>query len=508
VFDAEVVDGLAHAYLARDALGLDADVVERIRAQIHAVATSPDARRPAVRLNQFNWYCAMLAADALVNGTTGALARGMAAELERFLTRARENFGAGLRFHYLPHRPTATRHNVDSAEYANIVLSFARHYGAARAAGMRAPARLALLRAWVRRALAGYWTHGGYLNWDSGLGFDRWHQAKKWPLAAQALLGLASAPELPPDRRWGTWAKWLLDRGIERYVAQADREGAIPAALAFGVHQVPQSRGTAYLAAARHAANAVRALEAGLGHAPAARPPALYAYDPDIGRLAVTTPAYNTAIVAVNQGAFPYGGLDLARLYDGEQEVAANIGGVGTAAFGLVVPNRVRTQYGRREFAPGVAPLRVFADGRQLPSRGRHAFAGAFRDLRVTGTVRRRGVTATAGYRFTPGAIEARWSVPAGRRLAARVRFPSWGREATVLATLTDGRVVSLGRRPVRVRALRIRSERSGYRVTLAAGARARLIDVRPQSSAPDPGPTVEVALPGTTLGARITVGR
>ena len=37
--------------------------------------------------------------------------------------------------------------------------------------------------------IAGYWTHGGYLNWDTGLGFRRWHQAKKVPLAAQALLG-------------------------------------------------------------------------------------------------------------------------------------------------------------------------------------------------------------------------------------------------------------------------------------------------------------------------------
>ena len=48
---------------------------------------------------------------------------------------------------------------------------------------MRPPAQLGLLREWVRRAIAGYWTHGGYLNWDTGLGFYRWHQRKKigWP---------------------------------------------------------------------------------------------------------------------------------------------------------------------------------------------------------------------------------------------------------------------------------------------------------------------------------------
>jgi hypothetical protein len=35
------------------------------------------------------------------------------------------------------------------------------------------------LRTWVERVLCGYWTHAGYLNWDTGLSFDRWHQAKK-----------------------------------------------------------------------------------------------------------------------------------------------------------------------------------------------------------------------------------------------------------------------------------------------------------------------------------------
>ena len=81
--------------------------------------------------------------------------------------------------------------NVDSAEYANIVLSFTRLYGQARQAGMpRPPAgQLRLFRNWIRRAIAGYWTHSGYLNWDSGLGFARWHQGKKLGLAQLALIG-------------------------------------------------------------------------------------------------------------------------------------------------------------------------------------------------------------------------------------------------------------------------------------------------------------------------------
>jgi hypothetical protein len=81
--------------------------------------------------------------------------------------------------------------------------------------------------------------------------------------------------------------------------------------------------GSARLAAARIAGNAARAVAAGLGRANAVVPPPLFAFDPDTGRLAVTTPADNTAIVPVNQRAFPYGGIELAQLFDAHQEVAA-----------------------------------------------------------------------------------------------------------------------------------------------------------------------------------------
>jgi len=50
------------------------------------------------------------------------------------------NLGPGLRFHYLPDEPAANRMNVDTAEYANIVLGSGRFYAQARAAGMRRPA--------------------------------------------------------------------------------------------------------------------------------------------------------------------------------------------------------------------------------------------------------------------------------------------------------------------------------------------------------------------------------
>jgi hypothetical protein len=55
---------------------------------------------------------------------------------------------------------------------------------------------------------------------------------------------------------------------------------------------------------------------------------------------------YNTAIVAVNQRAFPSGGIELARQFDCGYDVAANVGGRAPAAFGLLV----RQRSGRRVF--------------------------------------------------------------------------------------------------------------------------------------------------------------
>src|SRR4051812_5838743 len=68
VFQAEAAEGLAAAYAARRALGLDAATVERMRTEIALVARSDRWRWPALELNQLNWYATMFAADATVNG--------------------------------------------------------------------------------------------------------------------------------------------------------------------------------------------------------------------------------------------------------------------------------------------------------------------------------------------------------------------------------------------------------------------------------------------------------
>ena len=504
VFSAEVAEALAQAYLAREALALDPATVATIQNQIARTAVGPDFAWPALRLNQLNWHATLFAADATVNGAQRTFAEGLGHHLERFtggtLAPAETpNLGPGLRFRYLPARAATHPANFDSAEYANIVLGFSRHYAAARAAGMPVPVRIGLLQQWARRAISGYWTHAGQLNWDTGLGFQRWHQSKKVPLAQAALLGVATAPELQPGPEWAAWAKWLFDAGLREYADAADEGGTLPPPVGFGLRVVAQGRANAYLTAARYSGNAMRALTAGLGRAPAQTPPALYAYDSDTGRLAVTTPAYSTAIVAVNHRAFPYGGLDLTRLFNARSDPVGGIGGVAPAAFGLQVVGadgqlRLRTAYGPRG-AGATQPLRLT----HAPAPVGAVRAGPFMDLRVQGEIRRGRLRASSAYRFTPHAISARWTVH-GRRPGERahVTFPSWGGSTRVHATLRDGRRVRLGQRPRSLDAI-VSLDLGGYTVRPVPGprgGRVRVVRSARSRSAPDPGPTLVVDLP------------
>jgi hypothetical protein len=515
VVDTEVIDGLRYAWLARHELGLSQAQSGAIADRIHRTALGRFWRWPAMRLNQINWYALVYAANATVTGSPRLLRHDMRLQIERFVARAHGNaaaagnFGPGLRFNYLPHFRPGSSMNTDSAEYANITASFTREYAQARRAGMRplSPGARRLLRQWMMRVLAGYWTHGGYLNWDTGFGFRRWHQTKKLGLSQQALIGIATAPELAPHPNAQAWAKWMLDRGFDFYERQLGRNDDAPPGVFFGVHKIPQDAVSQRLALTRMSSNAARAVAAGLGSAPAKEPPPLYAFDPDTGRLAVTTADYNTAIVPQSRGAYPYGGIDLARLYDGRQEVAAGIGGRPPAAFGLLV----RNISGRRTFAT------------QLPDRGRlrltmaphgvrastsawtgRAYAGPFQDLRAAGIARGGGWTGRTSHRFTAFFVQTTWSLRrtgAGGRATADVLFPSWGSDARVTAVLRGGGTRRVGpvRIPLaRISRLEVESRNGGYVVLprrRPRGAAVHLLRPRAQSSAPLAGPTLAVQI-------------
>ena len=102
-----------------------------------------------------DWYALMYAADATV-ADRPVLHAARPAQAARPL-RGRSRLRRRPALPFLPRRAPYARANLDSAEYANIVLSFLRFYNQARRAGM-APlsgAGRGLVRRWERRVIAG-----------------------------------------------------------------------------------------------------------------------------------------------------------------------------------------------------------------------------------------------------------------------------------------------------------------------------------------------------------------
>jgi hypothetical protein len=526
--DPKVAEALMYAWRARDVLQLPQDTLNLIADRIARCARGPFFRFPNVRLNQINWNCELYAHHATVTGDTELLLNDYRAQVVRFCDGIRRaaipggspNLGPGYRFHYLPHRPPTHPFNIDSAEYASETIHFILYYEQALAAGMAPidPTHLDLLRAWAEHVVCSYWTHGGYLNWDTGYGFKRWHAGRTWALAQQGLLAVAASPRFHPRPELGTWAKHVFDRGLTLYErlsrTAVDGKGIAPSNL-YDVNVAPLGPSIRELFAARMQANAARAVALGLGSMQAPPPPPLYSFDGDIGRLAITTKHYSTAVLPVSQRAFPYGGLELCRLYDGDQRVVSNVGGRPWASFGVLVRQRekeIATSQRPRAVPPARPPLRLLSSPRGFvevaepyPAR---PYAGPFQTLIAHGRTGSDEVQVDTTHAFTESWIDTRWTVR--RRLRGRytvdVLFPSWGRAAKIEAVLAGGRRVVLAEKGRRRRSVSLRNvayfyiagEDSGY-VVVPRGRRPRAVAhiLRPkaQSSAPRPGPTLAVQL-------------
>jgi hypothetical protein len=526
--DPKVAEALMYAWRAREVLGLPQETVDLIADRIQRCARGPFFRYPSVRLNQINWNCDLYAHNATVTGDTELLRSDYRAQVERFCdgirrrltSRGSPNLGPGYRFHYLPNARPWHPYNLDSAEYASETCHFIIHYEQALRAGMQpiAQQHLVLLRAWIEHIVYAYWTHGGYLNWDTGYGFKRWHAGRTWALAQQGLLAIATSPRFHNVADLGGWAKYYFDRGLQLFerlsVGAPDGVGIAPANL-YHVDVEPLGLSIREMFAARMQANAARAVALGLGDQPAPEPPPVYSFDGDIGRLTITTPAYNAAVLAVNQHAVPYGGIELARLYDGDQRVVANVGGRPLASFGVLVRDHrakevLFSQRGRNE-TPRKPPIELLAtpDGpvHRAKPYPRRPYGGRFETIIARGRTQSSEVAIETFHRFKATHLETRWKVVPRRkgRLTVDVLFPSWGRSAQIEAVLVSGARVTLARKGMPGRRVRMRDvayfyiagEESGYVVVPTGAPRgaAHILHPKRQSSAPLPGPTLAIQI-------------
>ena len=537
--DPKVAEALMYAWRARDVLRLPDETLGLIADRISRCAHGPFFRFPNVRLNQVNWNCELYSHLATVTGDLELLRNDYREQVERFCAGIKlapgpggsPNLGPGYRFHYLPNRPPTHPFNLDSSEYANETCHFILYYEQALRTGMQplAPEHVVLLKAWIEHILYAYWTHGGYLNWDTGYGFKRWHAGRTWAFAQQGLLAIASAPRFHNVPQMGGWAKYMFDRGLALYarlsVEAPDGKGIAPSNL-YDVNVAPLGPSIRDMFAARMQANAARAVVLALGDLPATQPPPLYSFDGDIGRLTITTPAYNTAVLAVNQRALPYGGVELARLYDGEQRVVANVGGRALASFGVLVRDaaarEVLFSQKPRTLPPPHQPLELLASPRGVVRTAkpypRRPYGGPFSTLVARGRSASSEIAIETTHRFEPAWIETSWKVHplVHARYTVDVLFPSWGSAARVEAVLSGGRRVTLAgpgapRRKVSLRNVAyfyVAGEETGYVVVPVvvgpqAGPRqggrrqsvAHILRPRPQSSAPKPGPTLALQL-------------
>ncbi len=554
--DPKVAEGLQIAYRTRDVLGLTPETVAAIRTEISAVSHVDFFRYPKVRLNQINWNAELYAYDWLVNGNAELLRKDYREHVDAFtqgfktpqIENGSPNVGPSYRFTYQSNAPLSLARNVDSAEYAMMTLHFVYWYDLAKDAGMAAlPAEdLRLLRGWVQRSLYGYWTHAGFMNWDTGWSYERWMKGKAWAYGMQGLLAIATSPDFRRHKAEGAYAKYLFDRGLQLYEHMGDQRGGRafrPSAQLYGIGS--QGAPATKMFWARMAANAARAVSAGMGTMQSKQPPPFYAYDADIGRLAVSTPRYSTAILAVDRNKVPYGGQDLARLYDADGDPLTGTGARGYQALGAIVRSaggkRLLTTQAGLGKDPKRPPLTLTRSPRGRVTHQRRLAvqpdAGPFGRLSVTGARTRGGVRARSAYDFHERSIDVRWSFARtdlpelkaktreGRRKARRrpvrpdavtVQLPVSGRQATIGALLRTGVGVPLvpGGRSVDladVKRFYLRASYGSYRVEVPAGARGttRVLAARYQRSNPRGGPTLQLQLPALrraplSLGLRI----
>lgn len=538
--DPKVAEGLAVAHGARSVLGLDEATADRIVDHVDRCARGRFFRYPNVRLNQINWNCELYGLAAGLTGDPELLRRDYRQHVESFCRYARRpqrregspNLGPGYHFVYLPQYSMGHPYNVDSAEYANETVHFILWHRQARAAGMAPLSRHArrILTAWVERILCGYWTHAGYLNWDSGFGLERMHHGKTWGLAHQALLAIALSPEFHQFKAYAGWAKHFHDAGLATFERLLDDEpdDEFPDASLHDLPERAQGSSARNLFAARMAAHAVRAVDWELTSVRSRRPPPLFAFDPDSGRLAVTTASYSTVVLPRNRRAVDYGGLEPARLLDARSQVAASLGGSTPASFGVRVRaagggSLLDTQSGRTEgpARPALEILRVRGGTRQRASMRSRAYpnrpyAGTFDRIETRGVLRGKDVEVATRHIFRDARFTLAWLIRGrgDRALRWEAAFPSSGDSATILAGLRDGATRPL-ERGARVGLadlswVAVRSRDSGYVVVprVRGDLEAWVVQPGPRATAPIPGPALMLgqARPRRLRSARFQV--
>ena len=301
--DPKVAEALQIAYRARDVIGLDAETAALVADRIRRVAYTEFFRFPNVRLNQINWPAELYAYNALVNEDPTLLREDYRAQMRRFVDGIRRpwtpggstNLGPTYRFHYQNNMAPEIARNLDSAEYANMTLHFLYFYDYAVGRGWsRCRARTSCCcAAGPSASLYGYWTHAGFMNWETGWSYGRWMKAQ-----GLGLLAAGPAGDRRPRRASSATRGWAPGPSTSSTAGCATTSASARGRPAARSCPTRSCSGSARRASPRRGCSGrgwpptpPAPCRPGSGARRPATPPPFYAFDADVGRLAVSTPA-------------------------------------------------------------------------------------------------------------------------------------------------------------------------------------------------------------------------
>lgn len=505
--DAVVMRALAAAWVVRDQVGLPEDARWLIQDRVKAVTLSPFWRFPSRLLNQINWNADVYSAYTTVTGDPALMRNDYRKQLVWFAEHARKraypkgttNLASGLGFHYTPNRGTDSHLNqVDTSEYANITLGALAHLDQAGSVGMAPlPASVhTTLQKWMRRVVYGTWTESGYLNWDSGKGIDRIHLTQYWLLA---LRGFGTAMEgskssgLLSDQQ--PVARQMAAQAMALYRRRALEHGSVilPASsFGFAGSSLVSDNFDGTTGTARFASTASELALLGLeprSSRKSAPMPNAYSHDQSLGRLAVTTSRYATAVVRPWSG-LRSGGIEPARIIDARGRAVTGLGGstAGTLALSLSAGGSqiLSTQPGR---------YRATQSKVRMPKGTVDRSATLRRSLTVTATDAAANLSLDLSHRFDAKSIATRYRIDNRRsgQVTATLRVPTYG--SRISGSLRVGRRIS---RTTLTAGLKVTSP-DGARFTvrfedLPKAARGAVVRGTKQIGNPDAGPELRIS--------------
>lgn len=438
--DAIIARALATAWRAREVSGLPLEDSQRIQAVIGQVASGAWYRAPNRAENQINWNAAVYAANLEVNGDRRNLP-DYRAHLKWFIDHATKraykggssNLSRGNGFRYLPQRKATSSgaNAIDTVEYANLVHGALGFYTTAVRAGMRPlnSKQISGLKAWSRNVLFGSWTHSGYLNWDSGLGISRRHIRQYWAFALDGLVVSAGPGALTGTANQRSYVRELAEQGLALFAREGwNGTGPLPGATSFDAPNGFVSGTRSPLITPLRFAVIAASLDTRL---PATVPRTMgniYSHDSEFGRLAISTPAYNTAVIkpaGQNQG-----GLEPVRLFDSRQRplTVLTAGSFKGAAPGIRLARDGATVL---DDQPGVQNRAGRVPSMRVPGQ-QHNNAGRFKVLRASATMRKGKASISVRHRFDRTAIETDYRITRGAANTTTLRMPVWGRSSTI----------------------------------------------------------------------------